>query len=120
MRIAATLTKEGLISKLPDGPYIVIFDTEKKDAEKYDNPGFTLKEGRRSAVVDLFINKKVDTVITIPESFCDTSFGKAKSNGIRFIRLNESLPYEEVIENLQAYLKNTTSDIPEDELFKRR
>jgi hypothetical protein len=48
------------------------------------------------------------------------SYGKAKSSGIEFIRLNESLPYEEVIENLQAYLKNTTSDIPEDELFKRR
>ncbi|AGB17846.1 hypothetical protein [Thermoanaerobacterium thermosaccharolyticum] len=120
MRIAATLTKEGLISKLPDGPYIVIFDTEKKDAEKYDNQGFTLKEGRRSAVVDLFIDKKVDTVITIPESFCDISYGKAKSNGIRFIRLNESLPYEEVIENLPTYLNNATSDIPEEELFKRR
>lgn len=119
MRIAAVITKDDLITKLPDGPYIVIFDTEKKDAEKYDNPGFTLKEGRRSAVVDLFLDKKVDTVITIPESFCDTSYGKAKSNGIKFIRLNKSLPYEKVIENLPTYLKNTTSDIPEEELFKR-
>lgn len=30
MRIAATITAEGYIEKLPDGPYIIIFDTQKK------------------------------------------------------------------------------------------
>ncbi|SNX53886.1 hypothetical protein [Thermoanaerobacterium sp. RBIITD] len=120
MRIAATITKEGFITELPEGPYIVIFDTDKKDAEKYDNPGFPLKDGRRNAVVDLFIDKKVDIVITVPEAFCDMSYGKAKKNGIRFIRLEESLPYENVIENLSTYLNYIASEIPEDELFKRK
>ncbi|MGJ7045807.1 hypothetical protein [Thermoanaerobacterium thermosulfurigenes] len=120
MRIAATVTKEGLISKLPDGPYIVIYDVEKKDAEKYENPGFPLKDGRRIATVNFLIEKKVDHVITIPESFCDISYGKAKNSGIKFIRLDESLPFEKVIENLETYLNSAAYDIPEQELFKKK
>ncbi|MEG6567256.1 hypothetical protein V6B95_09840 [Thermoanaerobacterium saccharolyticum] len=120
MRIAATVTNDGLISKLPDGPYIVIYDSEKKDAEKYENPSFPLKDGRRIATVNFLIDKKADHVITIPESFCDTSYGKAKNSGIKFIRLNESLPFEKVIENLSTYLNSTISDIPEEELFKKK
>lgn len=120
MRIAATITKDGNITKLPDGPFIIIFDTNKKDAEKYDNPGFQLKEGRRSAVVDLFIGKNVNTVITVPEAFCDMSYSKAKKNGINFIRLENSLPYENVIENLSTYLNQVTEKLPDSELFKRK
>ncbi|MDI3309992.1 MAG: hypothetical protein QJR05_00955 [Thermoanaerobacterium sp.] len=120
MRIAATVTEDGLVSKLPDGPYIVIYDTEKKEAEKYENPGFTLKDGRRIATINFLIDKKIDHVITIPESFCDISYGKAKSSGIKFIRLDESLPFEKVIENLPSYLNNVVSDIPEKELFKKK
>lgn len=120
MRIATTVNKEGYIEKLPDGPYIIIFDTEKKDVEKYDNPGYTLKEGRRSAVVDFLIDKKTDTVVTIPEAFCSLSYSKAKKMGLKFIRLDETKPFESVIENFSSYLDNITGELPEKEIFKKR
>lgn len=119
MRIAATINEEGYIEKLPDGPYIIIFDTEKKDAEKYDNPGYPLKENRRSTVVDFLVYKKADTVITIPEAFCSLSYGKAKQKGLKFIKLDESKPFENVIENLSSYLNNLSDELPEEELFKK-
>lgn len=120
MRIAGTINREGYIEKLPDGPYIIIFDTEKKDAEKYDNPGYPLKEGRRSTVVDFLIDKKADVVITIPEAFCSLSYGKAKQKGLKFIRLEESKPFENVVQNLSSYLGNLSDELPEEEMFKKR
>lgn len=118
MRIAGTITAEGYIEKLPDGPYIIIFDTQKENIEKYDNPGYHLKEGRRSAIVDFLLDQKTDVVITVPEAFCSLSYGKAKQKGVKFIRLEKSLPYEEVIQNLSKYIDNLTDTIPEDELAK--
>ncbi|AAM23424.1 putative Fe-Mo cluster-binding NifX family protein [Caldanaerobacter subterraneus subsp. tengcongensis MB4] len=119
MRIAATITEKGYIEKLPDGPHIVIFDTEKNQTEKYDNPGYHLEENRRSTVVDFLFEKNVDVVITVPEAFCSISYGKARQKGLKFIRLKESMPYEEVIKDLSSHLERLTDNIPEDELFKR-
>lgn len=118
MRIAATITKGDYVEKLPDGPYIIIFDTQKENTEKYENPGYFLKEGRRRAIVDFLLDKKTDVVVTVPEAFCSISYGKAKQKGLKFIRLEKSLPYEEVIKNLSKYIENLTDTIPEEELAK--
>jgi len=118
MKIAATINNNNYIDKLPDGPYIFIYDSNNKKIEKNINPGFSLKENRRSAVVDFLISKRVDCVITVPEAFCSISYEKAKKNGIKFIKLNKSMPYKNVLDNIALYINNITDEIPEEELNK--
>jgi hypothetical protein len=59
-------------------------------------------------------------VVTVPEAFCSISYGKARQKSLKFIRLKESMPYEEVIKDLSSHLEKLTDTIPEDELYNRK
>ncbi|MGB9729620.1 MAG: hypothetical protein ACP5GU_09195 [Thermoprotei archaeon] len=116
MKIAAVINDEGEIKKLPDGKWIVIYDTYKKEMEKHDNPGFYAHEKRRLQTTLKMIELKVEVVLVPSQGFCKVSYSRAKGN-MRFILVKEGEKFDDMIRKLPELLANVLVELPEDALF---
>lgn len=120
MRIAAVLGQDGdNIVPLPDGPVVVILDTDRGTVEEYPNPGMGLAAGRRLATTNFLIGQRVDAVCTVPETFCSTSCEVASQGGIKFIRLAAGVKFSAVAAAPDQFLRNMAEELPPEELFKK-
>ncbi|SHE35881.1 hypothetical protein SAMN02746089_00132 [Caldanaerobius fijiensis DSM 17918] len=119
MRIAAVVDNGGFVVPLPDGADILIYDTEEGKTYQYHNPGFDVETNRRATTVEFMLQKQVNVVCTVPGAFCPVSKNKAVENSIKFIRLDNNISFQEVLSDLDEYLKGISADIPDSELFKR-
>lgn len=116
-RVGAVVDDEGKIKKLPEGKWIVIYDTLKNLSEKYDNPGYYAQSSRRLQTTLKMIELKVDVVLVPPYGFCKTSHSKAKEN-MQFILVSENEKFEDLIPKIPEIIKNALIELPEDMLFK--
>jgi len=116
-RVGAVVDNEGKIKKLPDGKWIVVYDTLKKLSERYDNPGYYAQSNRRLQTTLRMIELKVEVVLVPSQGFCKVSYNKAKEN-MRFILVNENEKLDDLIPKIQEMIKNALIELPEDVLFK--
>lgn len=121
MRIAAIVTNDGdTIVPLPDGPTVLVFDSEKNSVEKYENPAIGMTEGRRSAVTNFLLKKQVQVVCSVPETFCSTSCQVAVQGGIKFIRLEPGEKFSTVVQDWQQYAAKAVNTLTPEELFHKK
>ncbi|MEM3832300.1 MAG: hypothetical protein QW128_01695 [Thermoprotei archaeon] len=116
MKIAAVINDVGEIKKLPDGKWIIIYDTDKKEIEKHNNPGYYAREKRRLQTTLKMIELKVEIVLVPSQGFCKVSYGKAKGN-MRFILVKENEKFNDILPKLPELLTNALIELPEDTLF---
>ncbi len=116
-RIAAVVDDEGKIKKLPDGKWIIVYDTNKKLTEKYENPGYYAQTSRRLQTTLKMIELKVEAVLVPPQGFCRRSHDKAKES-MRFILINENEKFDNLISKIPEMLEHTLFELPDDMLSK--
>lgn len=118
MRIAAVLGADGdTIVPLADGPVVAILDSEQGTVQRYDNPGWGLKTGRRLATTQFLISQGVEAACSVPATFCSTSCEAAVQGGLKFIRLPAGTKWSELVGNPARYLREAVADLPAAELF---
>jgi len=117
VRVGAVIDDEGKIKRLPEGRWIIIYDTLKDLSEKYDNPGYYVQSNRRLQTTLKMIELKVEVVLVPPYGFCKTSHSKAKES-MRFILVNENEKFEDLIPKIPEMIKNALIELPENMLFK--
>lgn len=116
-RVAAVINDDGEIKKLPDGKWIIVYDTIKKEIEKYENPGYYAQKNRRLYTTLKMIELKTEVVLVPSQGFCQTSYSKAKGN-MRFILVSENEKLNDIIPKLPELLTQTLIELPESALFK--
>ncbi|MDI6602092.1 MAG: hypothetical protein QME46_10025 [Thermoanaerobacteraceae bacterium] len=118
MRLAICIDDNGEVARLAEGKKIVIYDSDSGTEKMIDNPGPKVTQAKRSAALSAIIEEGARTVVTIPASFCEISYEKAQQNEIKFIRLNEPIPYKNIVKNLTDYISIITDKLPENEIMK--
>ncbi|BDG61202.1 hypothetical protein [Caldinitratiruptor microaerophilus] len=112
MRIGAVLDGSGRIVPLPDGPTVVVYDTETGAEQRFDNPAANFQRARRAAVVEFLHKQGAEAVCSVPGTFCATSHGLAQRHAMRFILLDSGTTWDEVRANAEALAARAVTAVP--------
>ncbi|WNS78345.1 hypothetical protein RRU94_07760 [Domibacillus sp. DTU_2020_1001157_1_SI_ALB_TIR_016] len=116
MLVAVVIDQKENIVPIIDGSVIRVYNTETNTHEDFHNPAVDLTEGRRGAALSLAIDKGAAVFVAPPETFCELSYEKAKSQNIQFYRLNAYTSFQAfqaLIQNQPLPFQNT---LPEKEI----
>lgn len=102
MLIAAVINEKNYIVPIIEGRTLRIFDSEKKTYEDYNNPANDLKEGRRGAALRFAEEKGATAFASPPQTFCELSYEKAKTDGVQFYPLEESITYDHFVQKVES------------------
>ena len=116
MIIATVLNEKKIIVPIIEGKIIRVYDSEKKTYEDFENPAIHLKEGRRGAALRFTKKKGAVAFGAPPQTFCDLSYEKAKSEGILFYQLEEGTSFEKFQEIVKSNRLKAQKELPTNEI----
>ncbi|MFS0750673.1 hypothetical protein [Oceanobacillus sp. 1P07AA] len=116
MIIASVLDEKEYIVPIVEGKTLRIFNSKTKQIEDFENPAVHLKEGRRGATLKFAEQKGAESFITPPQTFCELSYKKARTDGIQFFKLDNSIPFEQFEKQFHSNSIEQQSKLPENEI----
>jgi hypothetical protein len=116
MIIATVLNEKKIIVPIIEGKIIRFYDSEKKTYEDFENPAIHLNEGRRGAALRFAEEKGAMAFGTPPQTFCELSYEKAKSDGILFYQLEEGTSFEKFEEKVKSNRLRGQEELPTKEI----
>ncbi|MCL4425050.1 MAG: hypothetical protein M1553_06360 [Firmicutes bacterium] len=118
MKIAAVVANDGdTIVPLPDGPEVIIYDSETDRVERFENPARKVETKRRATVVAFLAEKGVELICSVPQSLCSFSQGQAQEKGLRFLRLAAETRFSKVTAEPEQYQRQAVTELPAMDLY---
>ncbi|MCL4412251.1 MAG: hypothetical protein M1526_02715 [Candidatus Thermoplasmatota archaeon] len=101
MKVAVVHTKDNVLSPLDLGEVISVVDTESKEIEQYENPGFERVPGGKEIATATIIRLKVDALAVKSGGMCPGSYRMSQGR-IKYIvsPFNELEEFVEKIDSL--------------------
>lgn len=112
MQLATTaFSATGAIAPLDTGDALVVWDLDGETEAWLPHPGADLPAGRRLAVVEDLLARRVDVICATPASFCTTSYAVAQAMGLRFLPLEAGTPLHLLRTSLRALTAAARPDL---------
>ncbi|AAT43111.1 hypothetical protein [Picrophilus oshimae] len=109
MKIACVVDEENVLAPLQFGSTIFLIDSETKQIEEYENPGFGSMHGGREMAMAAILSLKPDIFIVTPNSLCPGSYSMSLGN-VKYAVMDE-VNISDVIKNIDKIEKSAVSEL---------